>query len=83
MERTGWPLVPGVMIAVVALCVLPVLLGDEETTASQQGCGDIPAGLASQGKSYTMSDKPVAERLQVKGERRLAVIGARCRCGQG
>jgi len=24
----------------------------------------------------TMSDKPVAERLQVKGERRLAVIGA-------
>ena len=24
--RTGWPLVPGAMIAVVALCVLPVLL---------------------------------------------------------
>ena len=23
-----------------------------------------------------MSDKPVAERLQVKGERRLAVVGA-------
>jgi len=31
MERTGWPLVPGMMIAVVALCVLPVLLTMRET----------------------------------------------------
>jgi len=30
-ERTGWPVVPGVMIAVVALCVLPVLLTLPET----------------------------------------------------
>ena len=30
--RTGWPLVPGAMIAVVALCVLPVLLMLPETT---------------------------------------------------
>ena len=29
--RTGWPLVPGAMIAVVALCVLPVLLMLPET----------------------------------------------------
>ena len=29
--RTGWPLVPGAMIAVVALCVLPVLLTLPET----------------------------------------------------
>lgn len=31
IARTGWPLVPGVMIAVVAICVLPVLWGLRET----------------------------------------------------
>jgi MHS family proline/betaine transporter-like MFS transporter len=31
IERTGWPLVPGAMIAVVAACVLPVLLTMPET----------------------------------------------------
>ena len=33
--RTGWPLVPGAMIAVVALCVLPVLLMLPETAPSR------------------------------------------------
>lgn len=32
LERTGWALVPGAMIAVVALAVLPVLLTMPETT---------------------------------------------------
>lgn len=32
MERTGWPMVPGAMIALVALCVLPVLLTLKETS---------------------------------------------------
>ncbi|MDO9490026.1 MAG: MFS transporter, partial [Sphingomonadaceae bacterium] len=31
MEQTGWPMVPGAMIAVVAVCVLPVLLTLPET----------------------------------------------------
>lgn len=31
VDRTGAPMIPGVMIAVVALCVLPVLLGMRET----------------------------------------------------
>lgn len=31
VDRTGWPMVPGVMIAVVALCVLPVLITMPET----------------------------------------------------
>jgi MHS family proline/betaine transporter-like MFS transporter len=31
VERTGWPVMPGVMIAVVGLAVLPVLLGMRET----------------------------------------------------
>jgi MHS family proline/betaine transporter-like MFS transporter len=31
IDRTGWPLIPGAMIAVVALCVLPVLLAMPET----------------------------------------------------
>ena len=31
MERTGSPIIPGIMIAVVALCVLPVLLALPET----------------------------------------------------
>ena len=31
MHQTGWPLAPGAMIAVVAICVLPVLLTMPET----------------------------------------------------
>jgi MFS transporter, MHS family, proline/betaine transporter len=31
VERTGWPMAPGAMIAVIALCVLPVLLRLPET----------------------------------------------------
>ena len=31
IERTGWPEIPGIMIAVVALCVLPVFLWMRET----------------------------------------------------
>jgi MHS family proline/betaine transporter-like MFS transporter len=31
MHRTGWPMVPGAMIAAVAVCVLPVLLTMPET----------------------------------------------------
>jgi MHS family proline/betaine transporter-like MFS transporter len=30
-DRTGWPAVPGIMIAVVALAVLPVFLTMRET----------------------------------------------------
>ena len=35
MDRTGSALVPGVMIAVVALCVLPVLLTMPETAPTR------------------------------------------------
>lgn len=31
IERTGWPVIPGAMIAAVALCVLPVLIAMPET----------------------------------------------------
>ena len=31
IERTGWPMVPGAMIALVALCALPVMLRMPET----------------------------------------------------
>ena len=31
IERTGWTMAPGAMIAVVALCVLPVFLTMRET----------------------------------------------------
>ena len=34
VERTGWSTAPGIMIAAVALCVLPVMLGLRETAAS-------------------------------------------------
>ena len=37
VERTGWPLMPGVMIAVVGLAVLPVLLGMRETAPHRIG----------------------------------------------
>jgi len=41
MDRTGSPLVPGIMIAVVALCVLPVLITLPETTPGKTK-GDKP-----------------------------------------
>jgi MHS family proline/betaine transporter-like MFS transporter len=34
VERTGWPSAPGIMIAAVAIGVLPVLLGLRETAPS-------------------------------------------------
>jgi MHS family proline/betaine transporter-like MFS transporter len=37
VERTGWPLMPGVMIAVVGLCVLPVLWTLRETAPRRIG----------------------------------------------
>jgi MHS family proline/betaine transporter-like MFS transporter len=37
VQRTGWSIAPGAMIAVVALCVLPVLLTMQETRPSQAG----------------------------------------------
>jgi MFS transporter, MHS family, proline/betaine transporter len=37
VERTGWPVMPGVMIAVVGLAVLPVLLGMRETAPPRIG----------------------------------------------
>jgi MHS family proline/betaine transporter-like MFS transporter len=30
-DRTGWPMVPGAMIAAVAVCVLPILIALPET----------------------------------------------------
>lgn len=36
LERTGWPTIPGVMIAVTALCVLPVLLMMPETAPGRR-----------------------------------------------
>jgi MHS family proline/betaine transporter-like MFS transporter len=37
VERAGWPALPGVMIAVVGLAVLPVLLGMRETAPHRIG----------------------------------------------
>jgi MHS family proline/betaine transporter-like MFS transporter len=37
VERTGWPLMPGLMIAVVGLCVLPVLWNLRETAPRRIG----------------------------------------------
>ncbi|HEX4027737.1 MAG TPA: MFS transporter [Rhizomicrobium sp.] len=37
VERTGWPVMPGVMIAVVGICVLPVLLALPETATRDGG----------------------------------------------
>ena len=37
VERTGWPPVPGLMIAVVALAVLPILLSMRETAPARHG----------------------------------------------
>jgi MHS family proline/betaine transporter-like MFS transporter len=37
LERTGWTMVPGAMIAVVAVCVVPVLLTAPETRRARSG----------------------------------------------
>jgi MFS transporter, MHS family, proline/betaine transporter len=37
VERTGWPTAPGIMIALVALCVAPVFLTMRETAPSLTG----------------------------------------------
>ena len=36
VERTGWSTAPGIMIALVALCVLPVMLTLQETAPNAQ-----------------------------------------------
>ncbi|MET0363378.1 MAG: MFS transporter [Sphingobium sp.] len=41
IERTGWPMIPGAMIAVVALCVLPILLRMPETRPRKAAPEDI------------------------------------------
>ena len=46
VERTGWPSAPGIMIAVVAVCVLPVLLRLRET-APQASVSARPTRSAS------------------------------------
>jgi MHS family proline/betaine transporter-like MFS transporter len=42
VERTGWHTAPGAMIAVVALCVLPVFLGLRETAPLAQAGSSRP-----------------------------------------
>ena len=42
VERTGWSIAPGAMIAVVALCVLPVFLWIRETAPSVQAGSRLP-----------------------------------------
>jgi len=44
LERTGWPSVPGVMIAVVALAVLPLFLTMDETAPRQMKPEPRPIG---------------------------------------
>jgi MHS family proline/betaine transporter-like MFS transporter len=42
VERTGWHMAPGAMIAVVALCVLPVFIRIRETAPSAQSRSSRP-----------------------------------------
>ena len=42
VERTGWHMAPGAMIAVVALCVLPVFMRIRETAPSAQSRSSRP-----------------------------------------
>ena len=42
VERTGWPMAPGAMIALVALCVLPVFLRIGETAPLAQSRSNRP-----------------------------------------
>jgi MHS family proline/betaine transporter-like MFS transporter len=43
VDRTGWPAVPGFMIAVVALCVAPIFLRMPETARSRISTADSTA----------------------------------------
>jgi len=42
VERSGWAMAPGAMIAVVAVCVLPVFLGLRETAPLAQAGSSLP-----------------------------------------
>jgi MHS family proline/betaine transporter-like MFS transporter len=42
VERTGWTMAPGAMIALVALCVLPVFLTMRETAPALQEGSSLP-----------------------------------------
>jgi MHS family proline/betaine transporter-like MFS transporter len=42
IERTGWAIAPGAMIALVALCVLPVFLRIRETAPLAQSRSSRP-----------------------------------------
>ena len=42
VERTGWQMAPGAMIAIVALCVLPVFLAMHETAPAPQSRASRP-----------------------------------------
>jgi MHS family proline/betaine transporter-like MFS transporter len=42
VERTAWHMAPGAMIAVVALCVLPVFLAIRETAPRAQSRSSRP-----------------------------------------
>ncbi|MDE1149847.1 MAG: MFS transporter [Azospirillaceae bacterium] len=44
VDRTGWPLVPGIMIALVALLVLPVVARAPETRPGVRPGGGLSAG---------------------------------------
>jgi len=42
VERTGWIMAPGAMIALVAICVLPVLFAMRETAPNVQAVSSLP-----------------------------------------
>jgi MHS family proline/betaine transporter-like MFS transporter len=42
VARTGWHMAPGAMIAIVALCVFPVLLSLRETAPGSQSRSSLP-----------------------------------------
>lgn len=42
VERTGWTMAPGAMIAIVALCVLPVFVAMRETAPAAQSRSSLP-----------------------------------------
>jgi MHS family proline/betaine transporter-like MFS transporter len=44
VQRTGWPTAPGIMIAAVALCVMPVLLMLRETAPRALSGRPSPSG---------------------------------------
>jgi MHS family proline/betaine transporter-like MFS transporter len=46
VERTGWAMAPGAMIAVVAVCVLPVFVAMRETAPARQAGSSLPRPTA-------------------------------------